>query len=490
MLNKFIYLLVGCLILSLTPTQAQSITARIDLGKREPQPDFYEYSPVDQGLITLGPSSKSSSRYLSITKYNSRLKKEWSKKVIEQNGRKTIDFTSVVGANILVFVSEEFPKEKVIKTYYYQYDLAGNEIASEAILSVYPNDRQQKVNLQYVMSRNKRRLLCYKNLKNKRDSEELLYYIFDDEGDVMVNGEINLKYPDNRFQVTDVRVSNQGNVYLLGKFSRVNNIREAGDQKYIIYRQDTREQLGEEIPVELGNRYITNLAFRLDRNENIYVAGFYSNRSTDQIAGTILQRIERNGELSLNVSQKFDAGFLSNYLSTGQINRGRELRNFYLKDIVLRSDGGVLLMAEKFFITTESYRDIYGAWIDRQIYHYGDIILTSIASNGDIEWHSIVDKQQVSDSPASLSYFSAIGQDGAYLFYEYKPRRSKLNIYYNNIGIGGEVSDRIPLLKSYGVGNEFYPKFCEQTSNNEAIMIYYQNRGRLLSVIKIKFAPS
>lgn len=490
MLHKFVYLLLGCVILNFSPIQAQEITARIDLGKREPQPDFYVYSPVDQGIVTLGPVNKSSTRYLGITKYNSALKKEWNKRVLEQNGRKTVDFVSVVGANIFVFVSEEFPREGVIKTYYYQFDLEGNEMASEAILSVYPNEKEQKVGLQYVMSRDKRRLLCYKNLKNKRDAEEMLYYVFDDEGDVMVTGEINLKYPDNRFQVEDIRVSNQGNAYLLGKFSRVNNIREADDQKFIIYRHDARQQLGEEIEIDLGDRYITDIAFRLDRDENIYVAGFYSNRSTEQIAGTVLQRIDRDGTVSLNRIQKFEENFLSNYLSAGQINRGRELRNFYLKDIVLRSDGGVLLMAEKFFITTESYRDFYGAWVDRDIYHYEDIILTSVSGNGDIEWHAIVDKNQVSENPATLSYFNAIGRDGAYLFYEYKPRRNKFNIYYNNIGIEGAVSDRIPLFNNYKVGSEFYPKFCEQINNDEAIMVYYQNRGRILSVVKIKFANS
>lgn len=479
-----------CLLGSTAPMAAQSIIAQLDLGRREPQPDFYEYSNVDQGLVTLGATSKVSTRYIGLTKYDSDLKKEWSKKVLEQNGRKTIDFLAVVGPNILVFVSEEFPKERVIKTYYYQYDLDGNERASEAILSVYPLEKEQRVNLQYVMSRDKRKLLCFKNLKNKRDSEQVLYYIFDDEGDVTVDGEINLRYPDNRFEVKDVRVSNQGNVYLLGKFARSNNVRDADDQKYIIYRHDARRQDGHEIPIELGDRYITNLAFRLDRDENIYLAGFYSNRSADELAGTILQRIDNNGRLSLNAIEPFSQNFLSNYLSKSQINRGRELRNFQLQDIVLRSDGGVLLMAEKVYLTYQSYRDIYGYWVEREIYHYEDVILTSVSASGEIEWHAIIDKQQVSDNPHSLSYFNAISTSGIHLFYEYRPRRRKLNIYYNTIGIDGEVSDRMPLFKTYKSGNEFYPKFCEQVNNDEAIMVYYSNRGRMLTVVKVRFTTS
>ena len=154
--------------------------------------------------------------------------------------------------------------------------------------------------------------------------------------------------------------------------------------------------------------------------------------------------------------------------------------------IALRSDGGVLLIAEKFYLTQQTYRDNFGALIERKIYHYEDVILTSVNQNGEIEWHAIVDKFQQSDNPSSLSFFNVISPSGAYIFYEYKPRRADLNVYYNLVGIEGQVSDRIPLINSYNFGNEFYPRYCEQISNSEALMVYFQNRGRTLSVVKVR----
>ncbi|MCB0851301.1 MAG: hypothetical protein KDD63_03590, partial [Bacteroidetes bacterium] len=212
----------------------------------------------------------------------------------------------------------------------------------------------------------------------------------------------------------------------------------------------------------------------------------------DEMAGTVLQKITPDGNIALNANEAFDPQFLSNYLSTSQIRKGRELRNFYLDSedgIILRSDGGVLLIAEKFYITYQTYRDIYGAWIDREIYHYEDVILTSIDANGNIEWHSIVDKTQQSESPATLSYFNAISSIGTYIFYEYKPARGDVNIYFNTVGIEGRVSDRIPLLPQYNFSNQFYPRFCEQINNKEALMVYIQNRGKTLSVIKVQLEP-
>lgn len=468
----------------------QEIVARLDLRKRDPKPAFYEYCPADGGLVTLGPTSTHSTRYLGIIKYDADLKRSWGKEVIEQNGRKNVDFVSVIGEQILVFVSEFFPKEKVIKTYYYSFDLEGNTLAEEAILSIVPNQKEQKVDLQYTLSPNKKSLLCFKNLENKREAEKILYYLFDARDGYVSNGEIELKYPDNRFEMRSLRVSNAGNIFILGRFYWEKRVRDSDDYQYLIYSWNIDQQRGSEIPVKLGDQYITDLAFRLDRDENIYLGGFYSNRSTDEIGGTLLQKITPSGEVSMQATQPFGESFLRNYLSSSQIGRGRELRNFYLDPlggIVLRSDGGVLLIAEKFYVNTISYRDMYGAWMERKVFHYDDVILTSVSPTGQIEWHAIVDKMQQGENPATLSYFNAVGSNGVYIFYEYKPRRNGINVYYNVVGIEGQVSSRIPLLPDYQFGNEYYPRFSEQINSKEALMVYLQNRGKVLSVVKVAF---
>jgi hypothetical protein len=465
--------------------QAQDVVAQLDLGRRDPQPDFIEYSPADGGIVTLGPGSTHSTRYVFIRKYDKDLKPSWELEVMEQNGRKNLDFLSVIGENILVFVSEFFPKEGVIKTYYYRYDLAGNLVGDQELLSVYPNQKEQKVDLQYVLSSNKRKLLCFKNLENKRESEKILYYIFDEAGAYTRSGEIGLNFPDNQFAIKSVQVSNEGNVFLLGKLFVTNRVSNPTDFRYIMYRYDTRTEEKKEVQIDLGNRFITDLAFKLDREENIYLAGFYSYSNTDRMIGTIMQKINPDGEVVLDATEPFSKEFLANYLTDGQINRGRELRNFYLNKIVLRSDGGVLLLAEKFYITYRSYRDPYGYWVDREVYHYEDVILTSVSADGKIEWQQIVEKTQISENPSTLSYFNAMSQQGAHIFYEYRPQRLEYNIYHNTIDIDGNVSQRMPLLKDYRSSYEYYPRFCQQINSRESIMVYYQARGKVLSIVRV-----
>ncbi|MEL6250964.1 MAG: hypothetical protein AAFR87_03035 [Bacteroidota bacterium] len=485
---RAVYLVIFLVLGQLNLGFGQNIEARLDLKRKDPKPDFFEYSPTDGGLVTLGPTSNVSSRFLGITKYDDNLEKEWTQKVLEQNGRKNVDFVTVIGPYIFVFVSEFVPKDGIIKTYYYSFDMDGELLEEERILAINPNKREHKVDLQYILSPNKRKLMAFKNLQNNREAEEILYYIFDDEGELVQNGEFTIRYPDNRFAMRSLRVSNSGNIFVLGQFVRNNNIRDADASKYLIYRYDLDTEEGIEFPIELEDRFITDLAFRLDRDENMYVAGFYSNRNSEQIAGTVMQKISIDGDLLINAHERFDESFLRNFLSRGKVRKGGELRNFRLDSqdgIVLRSDGGILLIAEKFFVTSQTYRDIYGYWVDRDFFHFEEVILTSISGTGEIEWHSIVDKNQISEDPSNLSYFNAFSSSGTHIFYEYRPNRNRFNVYYNTIGIEGEVSDRQALFREYSESNEFFPRFCQQINSREALMVYMQNRGKVFSVVKV-----
>ncbi len=482
--TAILFFVVSLLFLS-PELRAQEVVAQLDLGRRDPQPDFIEYSPADGGLITLGPGNTRSTRFVTIRKYDKDLKPTWTKEVMEQNGRKNLDFLSVIGENILVFVSEFYLREGIIKTYYYRYDLEGNLLGDQETLSVYPNQKEQKVDLQYVLSSNRRKLLCFKNLENRKESEKLLYYVFDEEGAYTRSGEIALNFPDNQFAIKSVQVSNDGNVFWLGKLFLKNRVNNPEAFKYIMYRYDTRDEKMTEVEIDLGGRYITDLAFKLDREENIYLAGFYSYSSTDRMIGTIMQKIKPDGKAIIDATEPFSKEFLANYLTHSQISRGRELRNFYLNKIVLRSDGGVLLLAEKFYITYRSYRHPQGYWVDREVYHYEDIILTSVSAEGKIEWQNIVEKSQVSENPSTLSYFNAMSQQGAHVFYEYRPMNLEYNVYYNTIDINGNVSARMPLIPAYRSSYEYYPRFCQQINSSESLMVFYQTRGKILSIVRV-----
>ena len=159
------------------PLKAQTVKASLELGKRDPLPRFFEVTNADKGLVTFGNMARNSSRFLGLFKYDADFKQQWSKQVLEQNGRSNVDFMTAIGENIFVFVSEFFPKENTIRTFYYRYNLAGDPIEERKVISELPDEKEHRVDLKYVVSLNKKQLLCYKNLNSPNSKERILYLL-------------------------------------------------------------------------------------------------------------------------------------------------------------------------------------------------------------------------------------------------------------------------------------------------------------------------
>ncbi|MBL0017835.1 MAG: hypothetical protein IPP17_15735 [Bacteroidetes bacterium] len=242
-----------------------------------------------------------------------------------------------------------------------------------------------------------------------------------------------------------------------------------------------------EVTIDLGELYLTDLTMKIDREENIFLAGFFSHQSTDEIIGTCFFRINSQLEEEVRSSQRFSDEFLVNFLRDKQIERGRELQNFYLDNIILRSDGGVLLIAEKFYTTFNSYVDVYGYWVDQKIYHYDEVIVNSVSANGDLEWSAVVPKRQQSERRDQLSYIDVVSGTNVYLIYGYQPRKEPRTLYVNSVDFDGKVAEREALISKTTFDDSFFPRYSEQISNTEALIVYEQERDKIFSIVKVAF---
>ncbi len=466
---------------------AQTVVARLDLDRRDPDPQFLEYVAADGGLVTLGNQSRKSSRYLAVTKYDDQFHKTWTKQVLQQNGHCQIDLMAVLGESVSVFISEYLPRERIVRTSYSSFDLEGNVIAERKPLTELADEKEHRVDLKYVRSINKKKLLCYKNLEEGSRQETILYYLFDAKTEEPISGKIVIPYPDDKFQVRKILVSNAGKIYVLGKFFKVNKVKSPDDFGFKIYQYEPGQPEAEEVSLELGELFITDLTLKIDRNENLFLAGFFSHQSTEAIIGTCFFRLNANLEEEVRSSQRFSDDFLNIFLKDKQIERGRELQNFYLDNIILRSDGGVLMLAEKFYTTFNSYVDIYGNWIDQKIYHYDEVIVSSVSANGDLEWSAVVPKRQQSERRESLSYLDVVSGASLFLIYGYQPRKDPRTLYVNTVDFDGKVGEREMLIPNNSTDDSFFPRYSEQISNTEALLVYLQERDKIFSIVKVAF---
>jgi len=468
-----------------TGIRAQQIQASLYLGRKDPKPWWIEYSPKDKGMVTVGPLSKASSRYVGLFKYDAQFGKQWQKQVFEQNGRMSIDHVAVLGDNIVVFVEEDFPKELQVVVWAYQFDLKGNQLSARKEVNRGPRQKKERMEMNYSLSQNKKRLLCFQKLGKKGEKEKLQFFVFDEKFKAPVEGGIELPWQAERFNIRSIRVGNQGSVFVLGRVSQGN---EDNSWKHYIYQYDPEQGDAKEIPLDFQAYYVTDLNFRIDRENNILIAGYFSKNTPGAVGGVFYQRIDGlTGKLIVENYEKFPEEFLSRYLSQKQLDKGKELTDFYLDKIIPRSDGGLIVLGEQYYVTSNSYRDVYGFWYNQTFFHYDDVIVTSISGEGKVEWNSVLYKRQLSESAAQLSYFEVVTAENLYFFYEYREKETGVNVYYQTIGMTGETSKRIPLFPEYRTADTFYRVYCEQVNNQEAILVYFQQQKKVFTIVRLSF---
>lgn len=484
----FRHLLTLLLTLAAMPAAAQQIVAALNLDKREPTPLWFEYVRADQGLVTISHLSRHSSREVGLFKYDDKLKRQWNVLLFEQNGRMNIEQLTVLGDRILIFVAERFPREKTTKIYYYEYDLEGKAVTKAQEFYQTAGRPNNEAVLTYITSINYRKLLCFDNLMQKNRPEEAQLFIFNADDEGIVGSLVKFPYPDNRFQLRDIKLGNNGNVFVLARLEKPGLDRGPDGFAYLVFEYDPVSEKLNEIELPFSQWHVTDLILKPDRNDDLLVGGFFSKKSSGQVAGVLYAFIDMSEKTVVrHNAQEFDTAFLSQYLSARQIEKGKELGDFYLDDLVLRSDGGALLLAEQYYITSSTYRDVYGFWYSNDLFNYEDVAIVSLAPSGQIEWTAIVDKSQTADMPAELSYLPLVGGSSLLIFYKARLQGFGNNVYFQRVDYDGKVSTPRAFFPKFGNRDVFYRRFSEQTGNSEAIFVYYQAKGRIFTLAKVAF---
>ncbi len=325
------------------------------------------------------------------------------------------------------------------------------------------------------------RLLVFHELPyEKKQPERFGFHVYDRDFSLLWERNIVLPYPDNQFTVEDYQVDDQGNVYLLGVlYSDEAKWRRRGSPTYryvvLSYLDNGRE--ARELRIEGGEKFITDLTFRPARNGGLVCAGFYSEPGTYQIKGTTYFRIDpATGTVPDKQYQPFDLSFLTRHLpekeqeklrsasAGGQdIGKAVALYDYSLDELILRSDGGAVLVAEQFFIEQDFRRDyafngfypytfdpfFYSRNYVRQqtdyYYHYNDILVVNIRPDGTMEWAARVPKHQETrnDGGFHSSYVLSIVRDKLYFVYNDNPRNfngdKRVGKWYNYGGGEGVI---------------------------------------------------
>lgn len=472
------------------PAHSQTIVATLELDRREPRPELFEYVAEDEGLVTIAASDRKSERELSLYKYDATLKRQWTQPLVKTSSNVEVEQLHVLGNRILVFVRELVPRGKTLELRMLQFDLQGRRLSEPMTLFISQNERQMHPMMRYERSLDRTRLLLIGKLDRLRDAKAdeapatYHYALLAHQRDTVQRGLIKLPYTAAQFDLEHARIHAGTNIYLVGRFMPNPN-NDYYEHRLIRFRHGGALR---EYPLTLPGRIVVDVTAKADLNDDLVVSGFYSNRAADQIAGTLVARFSAKADsMTLLAAQPMAPAFLARLMTARAARRGQELTDFYLDDMVLRSDGGLLLFAEKYFLTSNSYRDAFGYFYSRQQHTYEDIIALSIAPDGSTEWATQIPKSQVGEQREQLSYALLVGAEQMYVFYKAYTKPDGDNVFYHTLDAEGALGTPQPFLKNFRSGDIFYRTNATQISNNQAILVYYQSAPRTFTMAKVEF---
>ncbi|MBL4709445.1 MAG: hypothetical protein JKY48_13490 [Flavobacteriales bacterium] len=380
----------------------------------------------------------------------------------------------------------------------------------------------------YEVSNNKKKILIYYKLPyEKGGKEKVSYHIYDSKLNLLWEKDLTLPYKQELFTVFDYEVRENGDLYLLSRIYK-DKVREVRNGKpnyeYLIIAYTDKGNSVTEFPIAIKEHFLRDMQIAVNKNGDIICGGFYSENqvsiskranafeqnsisTNSSIKGSYFLKIDgKTKEIISKSFKEFGLDFITENLTDRQEKKVKrkkakgkrvELYQYALDNIVLREDGGAILVGEQYYVQITTTTNSQGQTNTSYHYFYNDIILVKLSPSGEIDWTEKIAKRQhtVNDGGFYSSYSLSVVNDNLYfvfndniknLFgntysgkdkgkikYFTKKAKESVAVLVEVDGDGRQVKEALFSAKETDL--LIRPKVCEQTSDNELI-IYGQKR--------------
>lgn len=303
-----------------------------------------------------------------------------------------------------------------------------------------------------------------------------------------------LETSDQKHTFHELLVDNTGGLYIITATF------QDSDREYIksfsVLRSSLAFNAKEQWIIEMADqRFANNTLFTIDNiNRHLVIAGFYAEdyRKPVHAEGIYYEVVDLENAQRISRSYKaFPAEFIAKIKGTRNPKRTDKLYSFVIDKIILRQDGGALLVAESYYRTyraTNTMYDIYGIPMRSETtvtFHFDEILVLSIHPDGEIHWKNIIPKSQSSTGDYGRYGSYAMMNTGKYLLFFFNEDLSnRTNVMQYIISSTGEMN-RSVMLNSRRYKIYLLPQYGRQVAARTFIVPSI--RKDKLSIVKISY---
>ena len=445
----------------------------------------------EQGSFLIRCRDNSFKKEVVIEKYNAKLTLDLSKE-ITLGIPALIEKVILINQQIYVFVTAKNNTTNkidfLVQKFDMNFNLSGGMVLLASIDEFLIGDY---LNLSIKNSINKKFFsLSFIGKASQNNKEKSALYLFGfDAGLMQIYGktfEINERIAD--IETTNSDIDNDGNYLTLLDFPKPNKIRKRNnDRKFVMYVFYNANQTMLEYDIAQPNITIDDIGFVVNNiKKQINLIGFYAEEDEKDNKGYFYQTIDlTNTSIKINRLDSVSLNVLKDHIS---FSKTMDLNDLYIRKIIPRSDGGLFLIAEKYFLTRQSYTYYVNGFPQtntRTVYNYNDVMLLSITADGLLENGDVVNKEQqsISDGGYYSSICSYINNDAIYTIYNADVSQEG-DVLMNKFDVKGKSENKI-LVKAINASLLIIPTDCKQISANSLLACTI--RDKRFTLMRITF---
>jgi len=400
-----------------------------------------------------------------------------------------------------VYMIYQYQKRNIVHCASVKLDGMGNKISEpiEMDTTSIGGSANNKI-YTVITSEDKKRIIIFKINSRNREKFYITTKLFTDKLVLLKKSIMVMPMDERNDNLGEFALDNNGNL-VFSKFYRNSN--ESISKAFIVVKKAETDSFSY-YNINLEKIYLDEIRIKVDNfNDKYLVNAFYYNQKRGNIDGLYFQSFNiKTSQADFEKTFEFSEDIRSE--ARGESSLRMAFNDFFIRNIVIKNDGGFLIDAEAYYTTSRSnswnrwdymygspfmtpmdyyfYSPYYSNWWWRRNnapqavrFHADNMIILSFDKNGDIEWNNVIRKSQFDDeSDDRISY--QIMNTGGQLHFLFNQQERK-NILLNDYALApdGQVN-RNPTLKNLDKGHEFLPKYGKQVSGKQLIVpCFYRN---------------
>lgn len=347
-------------------------------------------------------------------------------KSVVKNSTANLQFVFMINNYPYAILTDKVDNKELL--YAQKYDTTCQAVEDPIKLSEYTTERnnwKSRGYYNFLFSQNNEFFCVEYDVPGSKDENERFgYRIFTKDFEVVSQGEYELPYLKSEASVSKRYLSNTGDYFITVKvYENEEKKRFFKDNTTLskILLMHVKSSGLDEYELNLDGKRVTEMTISSDNNRILTFSGLYGtkeqSKKNEGVKGIFYYRMDFDNRKELDFGfQDFQKDFITQGWSEREIDRAQkqedkgkgspQLFDYEMKEIHTLIDGSIIGVLEQYYMNTVTYTDPRGYSRTTYYYHYNDVIVYKINSEGEFEWVKKIPKTQITAN--DYGYYSSI----------------------------------------------------------------------------------